>query len=107
MGNIKFKELMYGYAAETVTSNKIKVYMPDLFPDQKKGKYVDFSTNIGSSKNMIVNINTPSISSLIKCRNYLYLPVIQKEELSVELNDRLLLGFVNCDPKNGIIIGKS
>lgn len=107
MGNVRFRELMYGYAAETVTAKRIKVYMPDLFPDQKKGAAIDFAVNIGSAKNTIINVNPPPISNSIMCRNYLYLPVAQKDPLSVKLHDRLLLGFVNCDPKNGIIIGKA
>lgn len=106
MGNVRFRELMYGYAAETVTAKRIRVYMPDLFPNQKKGAAIDFAVSLGGS-NLLINANPPPISGSIMCRNYLYLPVAQKDPLSVQLHDRLLLGFVNCDPKNGVILGKA
>ena len=106
MRNVTFQELMYGYAAEKTISSNIKIYIPDIFPDKKQGSAIDSKTNNGSAKNIIINANTPSISNLISNKNYIELSTLGNQLLDVNLNDKLLIAFVNCNPNNGIILGK-
>lgn len=105
MSNIEFKELMFGYAAEDSSDKKIKVYIPDLFPDKRKGAAIDYKTNNGSAKNIIINKNAPSISNMLNNKNYLTL--LNLNSISVSLNDKLIIGFVHSNPKDGVIFGKA
>lgn len=105
MKNISFSQLMYAYAAESSYGSKMKVYMPDLFPDKKQGSAIDYKINNGSAKNTIINKNTPPISNMIDARNYLELPVMGN--VSASLNDKLVVAFINSNPRNGIILGKA
>lgn len=107
MKNITFQNIMFGYASENVYGNpsKIKVYLPDLFPDKQPGKAIKYNTNNGSAKNIIINKNTPSISNSIENRNYLELSTIMKN-VNINLNDKLVIAFVNSNPLNGVVLGK-
>lgn len=106
MKSVSFNQIMYAYAAESsYGGSHIKVYIPDIFPDKKHGAAIDYKTNNGSSKNIIINKNTPPISNIIDNKNYLNLPTMNT--ISVNINDKLVVGFVNSNPRNGIILGKA
>lgn len=101
MRKLDFQNVMYAYAAEEVNgyADTLKICMPDLFPDKSFGDAVDYKTNNGSSKNILINNDPPAISDFIHNRNYLIIDL--KTEVNLKVGDKIVVAFMNCDPRYG------
>ena len=105
MDKIFFDNIMFGYAAEDCITGKIKVTMPDMFPDKPQGEAITYQTSTGLSKKVIINSNRPAIANFVTNHNYIELPRLSSVG-KVELNDKLIVGFVGNSPVNGVVLGK-
>ena len=99
MRQLNFQNIMYGYAAESIHgyAATLKVCIPDLFPDKKFGAAIDYNTNNGSAKNILINANPPAISNFINNRNYIIVGLGAR--VNIDIGDRVVIAFMNSDPR--------
>lgn len=105
MNKIEFKSIMYGYAAETTSSKKVKVFIPEIFLDKNIDDIRILSKSRGSN-NIFINNTQPAVSAFVKEMNYITLPVASLNNITINKNDKLILSFIDNNPVNGAIIGK-
>lgn len=107
MRDIEIQEYMYGYSAETYKygSNRIKVFIPELFLDKPTNQLIDTKISKGT-ENVFKNTTPPALLQYISSRNYITLPTINNTSMTIHKDDRLIILFINRDPRNGIIIGR-
>lgn len=100
---LNFYPVMIGTAVEEQRHvSRIKITIPELFPDAPQQPY---SLHTGN-KNIFINASKPPLSSTIQVNNYIELPVINGSTMSVSKGDRLLLNFVYNKVDMGFVIGK-
>lgn len=108
MRNVEIREYMYGYVAEDYSeygSNNIKVFVPELFLDKPSNTIVETKITKGT-ESVFKNSTPPALLQYVSSKNYITLPTINNVNMSLKKDDRVIILFINKEPRNGIVIGR-